>query len=128
MMPSRLAFWAVYTEVSMARAFLKLSSTKILSALLLTLSFGLAEPGHAETPVIGRLQGGRLHGRQNRSPFLRPRGTKGKISGPVSVPGLFTDTSPGPHNASPLAPAVEVAGFDGIDQNMAGVDPPDGAI
>src|SRR5262245_23032075 len=92
----RLALCAAYTEVSMAKAHLKLSSATILSALLLVFSIGLAEPAHAGGPVIGRLQGAKHRVRQNRKPFLHPGGPnslahskrQGRSGGLVSVPGL----------------------------------------
>jgi hypothetical protein len=118
----------------MSKAYTKLSSAKILSAFLLVLSFGLAKPADAQNPVTGRLQvtGPRNH--QVRKPFIHPRGAnslsrakqQARIRGLASVPGLLSNSSTS--NSSTLAPALEVTGFDGIDQDLAGVDPPDGAI
>jgi hypothetical protein len=118
----------------MSKAYTKLSSGKILSAFLLVLSFGLAKPADAQNPVTGRLQvtGPRNH--QVRKAFIHPLGAnslsrarqQARIRGLASVPGLLSNSSTS--NSSTLAPALEVTGFDGIDQDQAGVDPPDGAI
>src|SRR5262245_34471349 len=131
MMPHRSAFCAVYTEVYMSKACMKLSSAKMLSALVLVLSLGLAESAQAEGPVTGRLQDARPRNQRVRKLFLHPHGpdslarSKGqaKIHESADVLGLLSNTSP--LNSSTLPPALEVTGFDGIDQDLAGVDPPD---
>src|SRR6476661_4960746 len=101
MMPSCSAFCPEYTEVSMLKACMKLSSAKILSAFLLVLCFGLAKPAHAEGPVTARLQESRPRNQKLLKPFIHPRGPnslarlkrEAKIHGPVSVPGLLSSPS-----------------------------------
>ena len=113
---------------------------KILSTLLLVaLSLGMTERAAAEVPVAARLQDssppkGQSH-HKNHKHFMHHRGLdrlhQSKRDGVAFLKSKRAHRLSGrstPLGSITLAPATEVTGFDGIDQNATFADPPDGAI
>ena len=114
---------------------MKILSAKILSTLLLVvMSLGLAERATAEGPVRARLQDAKPQDQKIHKHFRHHRGhhslerSKREAKGHGRGRGHHRFSGSSPFASSAPAPATEVAGFDGIDQYAALVDPPDGAI
>ena len=114
---------------------MKILSAKILSTLLLVvMSLGLAERATAEGPVRARLQDAKPQDQKVHKHFRHHRGhhslerSKREAKGHGRGLGNHRFSGSIPFASSAPAPATEVAGFDGIDQYAALVDPPDGAI